>query len=152
MMPTMKKMEITLERTIPATPAEVYDAWLDPENPVSPWNGIDRLILDLKVDGLFYRMHLGDKGEELPHFGRFTALERPRRIEHTWMSPFTRGLESVVAVTLAPRGENTLLTLRHTGLPDDDLGRLHVAGWTHYLDRFLVRREEGAASDAALGA
>jgi uncharacterized protein YndB with AHSA1/START domain len=31
-------MDITLNRTIPASPAEVYDAWLDTENPGTPWH------------------------------------------------------------------------------------------------------------------
>ena len=33
----MKTLEVNLERVIDATPAEVFDAWLDPEHPGSPW-------------------------------------------------------------------------------------------------------------------
>lgn len=29
--------ELTVKRTIPATPAEVYDVWLDAKSPGSPW-------------------------------------------------------------------------------------------------------------------
>jgi uncharacterized protein YndB with AHSA1/START domain len=141
MIKDIKTMELKLERTIPASPAEVYDAWLDPQNPGSAWHDVDKLILQPKIDGLFYRMHLRD-GEELPHFGRFTALEKPKRIVHTWMSWFTHGLETTVTVTFDPKGRDTLLTLRHAGLPDDERGRAHHGGWTHYLGRLLERFEK----------
>jgi uncharacterized protein YndB with AHSA1/START domain len=138
-----KTIAIKLQRTIPASPSEVYDAWLDPENPGSPWHEVDMLILDPKVDGLFYRMHLDGEGEPLPHFGRFTTLERPRKVQHTWMSMHTRGLESVVTLTLEPKGEDTLLTLHHAGLPDDELGRVHEGGWAYYLDGLLESFDHG---------
>jgi uncharacterized protein YndB with AHSA1/START domain len=90
------------------------------------------LIFDPSVDGLFYRMHVSD-GQELPHCGRFTVLDRPRKIQHTWMSQHTRGLESLVTLTFEAKGEDTVLTLHHTNLPDDELARRHERGWEHYL-------------------
>jgi uncharacterized protein YndB with AHSA1/START domain len=33
-----KALEIKLERTIPAPPGEVFDAWLDPKVPGNPWH------------------------------------------------------------------------------------------------------------------
>jgi uncharacterized protein YndB with AHSA1/START domain len=75
----------------------------------------------------------GDKKEETPHFGRFTIVDRPNKIQHTWMSPYTRGLESVVTVTLQKKGEDTLFSLNHAGLPDDEFGRMHEQGWGGYV-------------------
>ena len=51
-----KTMDITLNRTIPASPAEVYDAWLDTDNPGTPWHDSSKLIFDPKpkLDGMFY--------------------------------------------------------------------------------------------------
>lgn len=137
----IKTIDITLTREIPAGPAEVFDAWLDPNHPGSPWHGVTRAIVRPRVDGLFYRMHPSDAGDfELAHYGRFVVVERPKRVRHTWVSQHTRGLESVVTVDLKPRGEQTSLTLRHEGVPDDEMGRLHEMGWNHYLgllaDRF----------------
>ena len=56
MIPNYKKMTITVNRTIPASPAEVYDAWLDPATPGTPWarSECEQVILDPKIDGLFY--------------------------------------------------------------------------------------------------
>ena len=34
--PDVKTMEMTVRRTIPASPAEVYDAWLEPKHPGTP--------------------------------------------------------------------------------------------------------------------
>lgn len=49
-----KTIEITVGRTIPASPEDVFDAWLNPKIPGNPWNAAEKFILDPKVDGLFY--------------------------------------------------------------------------------------------------
>ena len=124
----MKRIEVIVSRTIQASPDEVYDVWLDSKSPGSPWFGTARAILDPVVDGLFYHS-VEHEGRTWAHYGRFERLEKPSVIEHTWMSEATRGFESTVAVTLEPKGEGTLVTLRHYGLPDDDMGRRHEEGW-----------------------
>lgn len=141
----MKTMELTITRTISATPDEVFDAWLDPSVPCNPWNGSDRLIFEPKVNTAF-NVTYGKGAKENPHFGRFIALERGTRIQHTWMSRYTHGLESIVTITLRKQGDDTLLTLHHTGLPDDDDGRGHEGGWGHFLDRIVDHyTRQGAA-------
>ena len=134
----IKTIDIKLNRAIPAKPAEVFDAWLDPNHTASPWHGMKRAIVQPKKDGLFYRMHLSDDtdGEqfELAHYGRFIVVDRPKRIQHTWVSQHTRGLETVVTVDLKPQGQATMLTLRHESVPDDEMGRMHELGWRHYLE------------------
>jgi uncharacterized protein YndB with AHSA1/START domain len=135
---TMKTMELTLTRTIPADPAEVFDAWMDPTHPGNPWTGAKKLIFDGRVDGLFYFLHLskaGD-GEQWAHYGRFVVIERGRRLQYAWMSPFTLGLESMVTVTFEKKGDGTFVTLNHAGLPDDEKGRVHEQGWNRCLDGF----------------
>src|SRR5208337_3325848 len=122
-------LEFKFERTIPATPQEVYDAWLDPKTPGTPWNMADKLLLNPTVDGFFYWAIKGT-----PHYGRFLAVERSARIQHTWMSPNTSGLESTVNVTFKAKGKHTLMTLVHSGLPDTDGGRSHEKGWNYFLD------------------
>jgi uncharacterized protein YndB with AHSA1/START domain len=127
----MQTLELKFERTIPAPPGEVYDAWLDPKIPGNPWHESDKLILNPVVDGLFYWLIRGN-----PHYGRFTQTERPHRIQHTWMSPNTLGVESTVTVTFKKKGADTLMTLVHSGLPDDDLARSHEQGWNYFLGLF----------------
>lgn len=126
-----KTIEFKFERTISAPPDEVYDAWLNPKIPGNPWNMADKLLLNPIVDGFFYWTTKGT-----PHYGRFTAVERPGLIQHTWMSPNTSGLESTVTVTFHKKGEGTLMSLVHSDLPDSDGGRSHEKGWNYFLNIF----------------
>ena len=126
-----KYIEVKVERTIHASAGEAFDAWLNPKIPGNPWNMAEKLLLNPIVDGFFYWVVKGT-----PHYGRFTAVERPGRLQHTWMSPNTSGLESTVTVTFKGKGKDTLMTLVHSGLPDTDGGRSHEKGWNYFLDMF----------------
>jgi uncharacterized protein YndB with AHSA1/START domain len=140
----MKTFEFTVSRVIRGSQNEVYDAWLDPGSPGGLWFGVDRLIIDLAVDGLFYHV-VGHEGRGWPHYGRFIRLDRGRTIEHTWVSEATRGLESIVTITLAPHDLGTEVALHHANVPDDEMGRGHQEGWTWYLG-VLAERFEKVAS------
>ena len=126
-----KTIELTVERTIPAPPEQVFDAWLNPKVPGTTWHMADKFALDPKVDGLFFWAIKGTA-----HYGRFTEMQRPARIQHTWMSPNTSGLESTVTVTFKKQGKETLMTLVHTGLPDTNQGKGHENGWNMFLEKF----------------
>lgn len=136
MKPEIKTIALELTRTIPASPSEVFAGWLDPNCPGTPWNEAAKLILDPKVDGLYYWLFINEAGEPKAHYGRFTILDRPRKVQYTWMSLHTRGLESLVTATFQRNGEDTLMTLRHENLPDDEYGRGHEKGWEYLLSRF----------------
>jgi uncharacterized protein YndB with AHSA1/START domain len=141
-MSNAKTIECKIERTIPTSPGEAFDAWLNPKIPGNPWNAADKLLLDPKVDGLFYWAVRGT-----PHYGRFTEVKRAARIQHTWMSPNTSGLESTVTVTFAEKGKDTLMTLVHSGLPDTDGGRGHENGWNHFLNIFPEQFGDGSRKE-----
>ena len=134
-----KTIEIKIERTIPAPLAEVFDGWLNPKIPGNPWNAAERFILDPKVDGLFYWTLKGTS-----HYGRFTEIDRPGRIQHTWVSPNTLGEETTVTVTFKKQGEDTRMTLVHSDLPDTDNGRAHEKGWNYFLDIFREQFGNGS--------
>ena len=129
----MNFTDITVNRTIPASAERIYDVWIDPQSPGGPWHGAERVIFNPVVDGLYY-LAIKHEGRTWPHYGRFTKLERARVVEFTWMSEGTKGAESVVTVTLQPRGDQTEVTLRHAGVPDDELGHQHKEGWTWILN------------------
>ena len=137
----MKTLDLTVSRTIRGSADEVFDVWLDPTSSGGLWFGVERVIANPVVDGLFYHA-VKHEGRLWPHYGRFIRLDRGRTIEHTWMSEATKGLESVVTITLAPQGENTEVTLHHANVPDDDLGRSHKEGWTWYLTALAERFEK----------
>jgi uncharacterized protein YndB with AHSA1/START domain len=138
----MKLTDITVTRTIPASSEEVFDVWIDPKSPGGPWFGAKRVILNAAVDGLFY-FAVEHAGRTWAHYGRFLRVERPRCVEYTWMSEATKGLESIVTVMFESSGSQTEVTLRHSGVPDDEMGRQHQEGWTWVLsmlgERFASR-------------
>jgi uncharacterized protein YndB with AHSA1/START domain len=139
----VKTFDFSISRTVPALPDEVYDAWLDPKSPGGLWFGVERVIVNTAVDGLFYHS-VKHEGRSWPHYGRFIRLERGRAIEYTWVSEATRGLESIVTITLASSSGGTDVTLHHANLPDDDMGRGHKDGWSSYLDVLTQRFEKTA--------
>jgi uncharacterized protein YndB with AHSA1/START domain len=126
-----KTIEFKFERTIPAPPEEVFDAWLNPKVPGTTWHEADRLLLNPQVDGFFYWLMRGNA-----HYGRFTEVQRPARLQHTWMSRSTLGEESTVTVTFRQQAQGTLMTLVHSGIPDSDPGRGHEKGWNYFLGKF----------------
>jgi uncharacterized protein YndB with AHSA1/START domain len=127
-----KTAAIKVERMIPASAEKVFDAWLDPGIPGTPWHENEKLIADPRVDGLWYWLSLGST----PHYGRFLDMQRPGLIRLSWMSPNTLGLESTVTVTFEQKGKDTLLTVLHSGLPNEDMAKAHEKGWTSISDKF----------------
>jgi uncharacterized protein YndB with AHSA1/START domain len=141
-MTSTKRLEFKVERTIPAPASEVFDAWLDPRVPGNPWNAAERFIVDAKSDGLFYWTLKGTS-----HYGRFTAFERPSRLQHTWVSPSTLGEESRVTVTFTKQGKQTVMTLVHSGLPDHELAQGHERGWSYFLEIFREQFGDGSRKE-----
>jgi uncharacterized protein YndB with AHSA1/START domain len=136
---TTKTIEVKVERLIPAPPKEVFDAWLDAKTPGTTWNIAEKFILNPKVDGLFYWSLKGTS-----HYGRFTEIEKPARLSHTWISPSTLGQESIVTVTFKKQGEGTLMTLVHSALPDCEPARGHEKGWNYFMGIFLEQFGDGS--------
>jgi uncharacterized protein YndB with AHSA1/START domain len=128
----MNLIELSVSRAIPAPAEEIFDVWMDPKSPGGPWYGVHRVILNPVVDGLFHFAVLYG-GKEWPHYGRFLKIERPQLVEYTWVSEATKGVESVVSVSFEPKGDETEVTLRHSRVPDDEMGRQHKEGWDSVL-------------------
>ena len=133
----------TVSRTVLATLSEVFDVVFDAKSPGRP--PVRRRARDperVSSTG-FFTTRSATKNRDWAHYGRFVQLDRPGVIEHTWVSEATQGLETTVTVTLEPKGADTVLTLRHTNVPDDPMGRRHQDGWTFVVgaiaDRFAAR-------------
>lgn len=146
-MTPMKTLDITVSRTIRGSANEVFDVWLDPNSPGGLWYGVERVIVNPVVDGLFYHA-VKHEGRLWAHYGRFIRLDRGRALEFTWVSEGTRGLESIVSITLVEKNGETDVTLRHTNVPDDEMGRGHEEGWTSFLRATGERFEKVRASGA----
>jgi uncharacterized protein YndB with AHSA1/START domain len=127
-------------RLLPATPAVVYDEWLNPEA-LSDWmcprparaTSID---LEATVGGRL-RMEIEEHGVRFTVTGRYVELDRPRRLSFTWSCSTwpDPNLESLVTVTFEPRGVNeTSMTIAHTLLPPDMVDQ-HQSGWARVAEQ-----------------
>jgi len=124
-----KTLTVNVKRVIAGAPAKVYEAWMDPKQACNPWSYGKPASMEAKVGKPFF-MVMGSAGA---HFGRILKLLKGKQLQFTWMSRYTRGLESTVTVDFKKHAAGTLMTLRHTGLPNDSFGRAHIAGWGDFL-------------------
>jgi activator of HSP90 ATPase len=130
-----KTIEINVSRTIDAHPEELYKLWLDQSHPASPWFGVPKVILNSpKVDSLFYSMYQFE-GHEIAHYGRFMTFENSRKIQYTWVSQATHGMESIVTVSFEAANGKTQVHVNHTNVPDDEGGRRHEQAHGFVLTR-----------------
>jgi activator of HSP90 ATPase len=117
----------TLSDTIPATPRQIYDAWLDSAGhtamtggaaTASPGEGAVFTAWDNYISG------------------RNLTLEPGRRIVQSWRTTrFTAEHgDSQIEVLLEPVAGGTRLTLHHTNVPDGHTG-YQDGGWQdHYFE------------------
>ena len=91
---------------------------------------------DLRVGGKF-RVTMVFDDIRLEHTGEYLVIDAPSRLSFTWCSPYTGGHASRVDVTLAARGDATLLVLIHQQLPEETRSS-HGDGWVSILERLAA--------------
>ena len=117
---------------IRARPETVWRYWTDPGR-MCAWWGV-AAELDPRPGGIC-RVDLGGGPVML---GEYVELVPHERIVFTFGWEPTEGAPEVppgstrVEVTLAAEGGDTIMTLRHTGLPAPEAD-LHRSGWEHFL-------------------
>ena len=132
---------VELEVRFAAPPDEVFRYFVEPERYVR-WQGI-RADLDPRPGGVFRVWMDADTVAG----GEYVEVEAPHRIVFTWGWEGSDSIPSgstTVELTLRPDGDGTLLTLRHTGLPDGSSAAMHEEGWTSFTGRLqaVVRGED----------
>jgi hypothetical protein len=63
------------------------------------------------------------------------------------MSAKTLGEESIVTLTFKKQGEDTLMILVHSDLPDHELARGHEKGWNYFLEVFREQFGNGSRKE-----
>jgi uncharacterized protein YndB with AHSA1/START domain len=118
-----------------ASPERVYDAWLDPAK-LRAWmkaaltqmgttGDIRRIEIDARVGGKFFFSDMREAGEA-KHWGTYRVLDRPRKIEFTWIVDESQDEEaSIVTIMIVPDGTGCEVTIEHE----------MSAEWAAYVER-----------------
>ena len=139
---------IELERRIKARPETVFAYLTEPERFVR-WMGVEAQ-LDPRPGGV-YRVRVP---QGFLARGEFTEIDPPRRVVFSWgwegHATVPPG-STTVEVTLTPDGDDTVVRLVHSGLPDTSEAEQHAQGWDRYLDRLVTAGAGGDPGPDAVG-
>jgi uncharacterized protein YndB with AHSA1/START domain len=126
---------VELQVRLGAPPDEVFLYLTDAERYVR-WQGV-KAELDPRPGGM-YRVWMD---ADTVARGEYVEVESPRRVVFTWGWEGNDGVppgSTTVELTPEADGEGTVLSLRHTGLPDGEATAMHEEGWRHFTDRLVV--------------
>ena len=135
--------EVVKDVRIKATPETIFPFFTDPEKMVQ-WKGTS-VDLDAKPGGVYRCLVQGQHQAA----GEYVTVDPPHRVVFTfgWEvegNPIAPG-STTIEITLTPDGDETVVKLRHYGLPDEKACVDHGIGWQHYLDRLAIASTGGDA-------
>jgi len=133
-------VKVRVTRRYPASPEQVFDAWLDPAmigkwmfGPALREEEVVRISLDPRVGGSFSFV-VRRQGQEIDHVGEYLEIDRPRRLAFTWGVADEEGSSRVI-IDIVPLENGCELTLTHQLHPDwADYADRTEAAWTKMLD------------------
>ena len=136
----MSTTTVVVTQEVAADAETVWAAWTEPDRLARWWwpmFGDTTYDVDARDGG---RFRFASVSAGMAVRGTFTVLDRPRRIGLTWVWEDEDGVgpEDVVVVDLEPRGDRTLVTVRHTTEAAGAAG--YRQGWTDCLDRLARLR------------
>jgi uncharacterized protein YndB with AHSA1/START domain len=137
---------VKVSRYVAAPPSVVY-SYLTESSRWASWQGA-QADLDARPGGLFL-MTMPDGARAR---GEFVELVPGERVVFTWGWVDHPGVppgSSTVEIVIVPDRGGCVVTLTHSGLPDDEM-ELHTTGWEHYLPR-LVAVAEGSTLEPDRG-
>lgn len=128
---------LTMKRRLKATPAEVWRAWTDPKL-LTRWFGPENVEtieaeVDPRVGGTYRVVMLENTGERHQVSGSYQEVVENERLVFSWSWITTPERVSRVTVTLKQDGAETILTLVHEKLFDEQAVKGHTHGWTGSL-------------------
>ena len=137
-----RPLQLTVERTMLASPSVVYRAWTEQFDQWFAEPGTLLMKGEVNVP-FFFETHF--EGQRHPHYGRFLKLVPDQLLELTWITgnPGTQGAETVISIELSPKNGGTQLKLTHAGFPDEDTRNGHEEAWPEglaNLDHCMVKQ------------
>ena len=141
-------LEVYMRREFAAPRAALFAAWTDERLIARWWASGDYTTLactmDVRPGGAWSRRLMAPDGGLISEHGVYREVVAPERLVFTYSSEGARVVdrETLVTVTFIDRGERTVLTLRHSGLPTEEARDFHDGGWERCLDRFTTSLPE----------
>jgi uncharacterized protein YndB with AHSA1/START domain len=136
---------LTYVRRIRATPAAVWNAFVDPRELVHWWGPDAGPTLsaetDLRVGGRFKIAFRTLDGGHYENQGEYLELDPPRRLVMSWWFTAEPSVRSRVTVLIEPSVDGVDLTIRHDGFSDDGLPITHESGWAGAIEKMATRLE-----------
>lgn len=150
---TTTPLSLRIERVLPATPDEVFDAYTDAEKQRIWFSILDEepgyvdIEVDLRVGGTQTAVWGPNADYLFRETQTFLEIDRPRRLvtESTGSTPEGMTMTTHVVVTFEPSGENsTLMTVEQSGFPAPEIRDYFLTEpWNGAFDRiaaYLERR------------
>lgn len=133
---------VTVRRFLPASREEVFDAWLDAEGmrewmrpgPVSDC----AVTLEPYLGGRFSIVMSSPQGEVVNR-GEILALERPSKLQFSWVSSRWNNEETLVTLELRQAGAECELILTHERFPSEFSSTQLLSGWDEMLRKLSSR-------------
>jgi len=132
---------VTVRKVLPASCEEVFDAWLDAEGmqawmcpgPVTSCEA----ALDAHVGGQF-RIEMTAPGATIVNTGEYRVLDRPMRLQFTWISSRWANEETLITIDLSPRDGQCEFVLTHERFPSDHSAKQLQIGWSQILGKMAA--------------
>ena len=102
------------------------------------------VALEPRVGGQF-RIVMNAAGALFVNTGEFRVLDRPAKLQFTWVSSRWGHQETLVTIELDPQDSHCELVLTHERFPVEHSVRQLVTGWNQILDK-LGNHLESVAS------
>lgn len=135
----MTDLSLEVTHDLPYPPETVFDAWLDPEMMArfmipAPGMAAPKVTADPRVGGKFQVvMASPDTPDGWPHDGEYLVIDRPNRLQFTWVSAYTQD-DSTVTLDFTPSETGTHVRLTHVRFPHEESRTNHEGGWTRILE------------------
>ena len=139
---------VTVQAQIAAPPDRVFAAWIDPAEMIKWWGDEEHYRmtschLDPLPGGHWSASGVFHKSEtRFEISGEILAIDVPKGLSFTWHQSWLDGVVTYVEFSLASNGNGTLLAVKHSGDPTDEMAESHRSGWELVLSWMKARLEK----------
>jgi uncharacterized protein YndB with AHSA1/START domain len=144
---TDASLDLRIERILPASPEDVFDAYTDAEKQkiwfsiLDEKPGLVEIEVDLRVGGTQTAVWGPDENTLFRETQTFLEIDRPHRLvtESTGSSPDGMTMTTRIEITFEAQGGQTLMRVWQSGFPVPEIRDFFVAEvWQGALDRIAA--------------